>query len=82
MLDGGVEYWGRGENPFRGHGSPYDRGSADSYYGRPKNPHYYRNPRGHDQERVKESDMSDYQIEEYYLGYEDNEKQGHKKNWG
>ncbi len=23
------------------HGSPYDRGSADSYYGRPRIPHYY-----------------------------------------
>ena len=25
----------------RRHGSPYDRGSADRYYGRPANPHFY-----------------------------------------
>ena len=25
----------------RTHGSPWDRGSADSYYHRPRNPHYY-----------------------------------------
>ena len=24
------------------HGGPYDRGSADSYYGRGRDPHYYR----------------------------------------
>ena len=25
------------------HGSPSDRGGADCYYGRPRNPHYYPN---------------------------------------
>lgn len=31
----------RKEFPWdRGHGSLYDRGSADRYYQRPKNPHY------------------------------------------
>jgi hypothetical protein len=27
----------------RAHGSPYDRGSADSYYGRPLSPHWWPN---------------------------------------
>ena len=26
----------------RRHGGPYDRGSADSYYNRPRRPHYYK----------------------------------------
>ena len=25
----------------KAHGAPYDRGSADSWYGRPKFPHWY-----------------------------------------
>ena len=32
----------RNERLDRGHGSPYDRGSADSYYSRTKSPHYYK----------------------------------------
>ncbi len=28
------------------HGSPFDRGSADSYYGRPRDPHKYPNGTG------------------------------------
>ena len=63
------------------HGSPYDRGSADSYYNRPKTPHYYKNSQELNQERIEESDMSDEEIKEYYQGYEDNEKLGYKKNW-
>ena len=34
-----VEY--RGEVFDRTHGSPFDRGSADSHYGRPQDPHWY-----------------------------------------
>lgn len=29
------------------HGGPYDRGSADAYYRRPFQPHYYRGATGH-----------------------------------
>ena len=39
------------------HGSPYDRGSADYYYGRGRNPHYYPNGTGN-APRVKVEDMT------------------------
>jgi len=29
------------------HGGPRNRGSADAYYGRPRNPHKYSGPTGH-----------------------------------
>ena len=52
------------------HGSPYDRGSADSFYGRQANPHYMV-----DGARVEQADMTAAQIAEYEAGYDDNEKQ-------
>ena len=60
------------------HGSPYDRGGADSYYRRPANPHYY--PQGSYNGEVI-TDLTDEQIAEYYRGYEDNERAGNFKDW-
>lgn len=54
------------------HGMPYDRGGADSYYGRPMEPHYY--PDGsYNGERVEESSMTEEEIEAYNAGYYSNE---------
>ena len=33
------------------HGSPYDRGSADRYYGRGSEPHYYPHGTGNDRKQ-------------------------------
>jgi hypothetical protein len=63
----------------RVHGSPYDRGSADSYYRRPFSPHYY--PEG-TYKGEKVVDLSPEQIEEYRLGFEENEELGDHKDWG
>ena len=65
----------------RGHGSPYDRGSADSYYGRPYAPHYWPNGtyKGYP---VTCEDMTKAQIEEYEKGFLDNEAAGDFKDWG
>ena len=52
------------------HGSPFDRGSADSFYRRQPQPHYMV-----DGARVEQADMTAEQIAEYYAGYEDNHKQ-------
>lgn len=63
-----------------GHGSPYDRGSADSYYRRGMNPHYY--PMGtYNGERIEEKDMTEAEIDAYNKGYADNEKDGDYKEW-
>jgi len=62
------------------HGSPFDRGSADSYYGRFPSPHKYPNGTGR-APRVDTYDMSLQEIKAYYAGYEQNEEYGDKKSW-
>lgn len=62
------------------HGSPFDRGSADSYYNRPRSPHWYPNGTGNGQ-RIERQDMSVEEIEAYYAGYDYNEECGDKKRW-
>lgn len=63
------------------HGSPYDRGRADSYYRRKFNPHWYNYENKAMERRVKiEKGTPEY--EEYKRGYEDNEEVGEFKDWG
>ena len=62
------------------HGGPYDRGSADSYYCRPRNPHFYRGNTG-TSERVAVMDMTPDEIAAYHAGYTDNEEHGDYKEW-
>lgn len=70
----------RGESFEQTHGNPFDRGSADSYYGRPEDPHWY--PEGsYKGTRVESQDMSMAELRAYYAGYEYNELSGDKKNW-
>lgn len=63
------------------HGSPFDRGSADSYYGRGAKPHYYKGG-SYTSEIVTEESMTAEEIEAYYAGYDWNESHGDKKDWG
>lgn len=62
------------------HGNPFDRGSADSYYGRGAKPHWYPEGTGHG-EMITEERMSAEEVEAYYAGYDYNEQFGEKKNW-
>jgi len=60
------------------HGSPQDRGSADRYYGRPYEPHFY--PEGtYKGTCITKEFMTNEQIEEYKYGYENEED---RKDWG
>ena len=52
------------------HGSPFDRGSADSWYRRQPEAHYMINGA-----RIEKVDMTAEQIAEYEAGYDSNEKQ-------
>ena len=62
----------------KNHGSLYDRGSADSYYGRPRAPHYG----GVGGDSGKRVDVTDAKsTAEYHAGYDDNEASGMKKNY-
>jgi hypothetical protein len=62
------------------HGGPFDRGSADSYYHRARDPHYY--PEGsYNSDRITEDQMTPAMLEAYHAGYDYNEQCGDKKDW-
>lgn len=63
----------------KNHGSLYDRGSADSYYGRPRDPHY--GGVGGDSGQRVDQGLSIDEITEYYAGYDYNERYGDKKDY-
>lgn len=63
------------------HGGPWDRGTADSYYMRGYNPHYYVGNTGMSP-RVEIADMTASEIVAYTAGYNENEQSGHRKDWG
>ena len=50
------------------HGGAFDRGSADSYYGREPDPHYYVGDTSMTP-RVTEADMTPEEIQAYMAGY-------------
>lgn len=60
------------------HGGPYDRGSADAWYGRPFNPHYYVGATYHSDE-VKITDYTSSEYQAYKAGYDEQDGQ---KDWG
>ena len=60
------------------HGSLYDRGSADSYYGRQPAPHYG-GVGGDSGERVRVHDKAS--VDEYMAGYDYNERFGDRKDY-
>jgi hypothetical protein len=70
----------RGEAFPAWHGSPFDRGSADSWYSRGQDPHYWPNGTYRGQ-RVEAEDMTLAEMRAYYAGYEYNEQFGGKKEW-
>lgn len=61
----------------KSHGSPWDRGAADSWYSRSRKPHKWLDDAGYN--RVELTDPKE--IAEYLAGYEDNEECGGKKEW-
>jgi hypothetical protein len=62
------------------HGGPYDRGSADAYYRRPFNPHYYVEGT-YMSKSVDVADMSEDEIQAYAAGYDDQVESGDFKDW-
>ena len=62
------------------HGGPFDRGGAESYYGRPINPHWWPNGTGHGfYIPLKEGDEG---YDEYMAGYRENSDAKNFKDWG
>lgn len=66
---------------YKRHGGPYDRGSADSYYQRGEDPHYYIGAT-YSSERVEITDEDSEEYKAYMAGYNDNEKLRNFKDWG
>jgi len=60
------------------HGGPYDRGSADGYYGREMIPHYFVGET-YSSAIVYEKDMSESDIAAYKQGYADQIESGVRK---
>jgi len=61
------------------HGGPFDRGTADSYYGRPCRPHYFVGDTYTTPEIIPEPGSLEYKA--YMAGYDYNEKMGDKKEY-
>lgn len=64
----------------RRHGGPFDRGSADSYYGRKAEPHYYVADT-YSSEKIEKENMTDEELTAYYAGRRYNEQNGDFKDW-
>lgn len=65
---------------YKRHGGPYDRGSADSYYCRGEDPHYYVGNTGNST-RVEIKDLNSEEYHAYMLGYAENENSQNFKDW-
>jgi len=62
------------------HGGPFDRGGADFYYGRGKDPHFYVGAT-YSSERIEMVDMDMEEIDAYLAGYREAEARGDQKEW-
>lgn len=62
------------------HGSPYDRGSADAYYRRPHNPHYFV-AGTYMSDKVETLGMGEDEIEAYTAGYNEQIESGEFKDY-
>ena len=62
----------------RRHGGPYDRGSADRYYGREFNPHFFKGDT-YSSEKVELAEMTADEITAYTVGFRD---ETDRKDWG
>lgn len=63
------------------HGGPYDRGTADSYYGRGYNPHYFVGD-SYNSPRIEMAQMTAHEIVAYTAGFRDNELANNFKDLG
>lgn len=63
------------------HGGAFDRGCADSYYRRPRNPHYFEG-KSYQSNIVWKDKMTDEEIQAYHAGYDYNDEMNNHKDWG
>ena len=63
------------------HGGPYDRGSADAYYRRKFNPHYFKE-HSYSSEMIYLLDPNSEDYKAYEAGYKETVEAGDFKDWG
>ena len=68
------------QNYDQRHGGAFDRGAADSWYHRPRSPHFYTEGTG-TSERIDQAQMSPTEVQAYLAGYQWNEQFGGKKDY-
>ena len=78
MFDQVTKYTVHGKEYNQKHGNAFDRGSADSYYGRQRTPHKG-GVGGDSGPRITE--LTEFEVEAYHAGYDYNEQFGDKKNY-
>jgi hypothetical protein len=78
MIDQVTLYTVHGKTYEQTHGNAFDRGSADSWYGRVRNPHKG-GVGGMSGPRVTE--LTADEMEAYHAGYDYNEQSGGKKDY-
>ena len=78
MFDQVTKYTVNGKEYDQVHGNAFDRGSADSWYGRARNPHKG-GVGGNSGPRVEA--LTEAEVEAYHAGYDYNEQFGGKKEW-
>lgn len=77
--DWGPVYVNRADYDTR-HGGPFDRGAADNYYRRPFSPHCYAGATGVGERIVLVPGTPEHRA--YRAGWDYNEWNGDKKDWG
>lgn len=70
----------RGEYHDTRHGGPWDRGAADSYYGRLIRPHYFLGDT-HNSIEITKDGMTEDELRSYYAGFDWNHEQGNFKEY-
>ena len=80
MFDQITLYKVNGKTYEQEHGNAFDRGSADSWYSRPRNPH--KGGSGGKYGFTKITELTAAEVEAYHAGYDYNEQFGGKKDWG
>ena len=63
------------------HGGPYDRGTADFWYGRQYDPHFFKGAT-YSTDKVELKDMTPAEITAYSKGFQTAEADGSQKDWG
>jgi len=63
------------------HGGPWDRGTADFWYGRPYEPHFFKGAT-YSTDKIELKDMTAAEIAAYTNGFKTAEADGSQKDWG